>query len=445
MGIVATATAERSFVLRRWGRRLRAFIGGLLLFGASAAMMAIVILPLIWFSGIKGPDDEPRTVDEELVHRLAGRGWLLAMLITFSGWATGRYLLRGRRGTALWLRRFRFDEATRVVSASLDYIGRSWRVVTLDDAETESVGVSAGLRFSGRLMSSAVRIGGAMWRLAPRVGKVVTIVAVGGIVATLALAAYQGEFFDVLDSALSGNGWPDEPKPLIVLLLVCVLLLEFALLLLMVVVALAMVPLIGLSGLLGQVRKDVNAAESAKNREVHNVADVEAAAHAVAAAGQGVVAPRLTVLTVDSAVWQETVTALARISSVVVIDVSQVTQNLLWEVEEMSRLHDSRLVLIGERDHLRQIVESESIGAAEGDQQLARLRSLLDGRHVLSYTDDLLGRWRFQRALFGDMEATRAHLAWQPRTLKRAAFALGGVAAFVMGVNAAVSMVLNEL
>lgn len=54
-------------------------------------------------------------------------------------------LIRGARNLVLFLRRFAYSEATRVVTfAASGALGRSWRVVTLDDGAIAPVGVASG-------------------------------------------------------------------------------------------------------------------------------------------------------------------------------------------------------------------------------------------------------------------------------------------------------------
>ena len=56
---------------------------------------------------------------------------------------------------------------------------------------------------------------------------------------------------------------------------------------------------------------------------------------------------RLAVLTVSSAIWQETVTGIAELCAIPLIDISEPTENVLWEVEELVRRFGDRCVFIG--------------------------------------------------------------------------------------------------
>jgi hypothetical protein len=94
------------------------------------------------------------------------------------------------------------------------------------------------------------------------------------------------------------------------------------------------------------------------------------------------------------------VTALARVTSASIIDVSEPTDHLLWELETLDRLCASRSIIIGEQASVERW--SQDGGAASGDTTLgARFAARLDGRHVLAYTTDRRGMRRFARALHG--------------------------------------------
>src|SRR4051794_25371493 len=64
------------------------------------------------------------------------------------GWA-GLRLLRGRRRLGLFLRRFGYGEATRTISTVVaGGLGRSWRMVTLDDSSVAPMGSARRHRFA---------------------------------------------------------------------------------------------------------------------------------------------------------------------------------------------------------------------------------------------------------------------------------------------------------
>jgi hypothetical protein len=103
------------------------------------------------------------------------------------------------------------------------------------------------------------------------------------------------------------------------------------------------------------------------------------------------------VLHVDSDVWRPTVKSVADVASVVLIDVSVLTENLLWEIAEVVRDPSTACVLVGHAEGLRAL---EVI-----DTPLERrLVELLDGRTILAYETTEPGMKRFARALRAALE-----------------------------------------
>src|SRR5262249_45379647 len=104
--------------------------------------------------------------------------------------------------------------------------------------------------------------------------------------------------------------------------------------------------------------------------------------------------PRLAVLRVDGSIWQPAVTEFATACSAVLIDVSEPTPNLAWEVETLLQDHPDRCVLVGERSQVRALLRSGS-----PDPARRTVATLIDGREVIAYTNDPRGVRRFTRAL----------------------------------------------
>jgi hypothetical protein len=122
-----------------------------------------------------------------------------------------------------------------------------------------------------------------------------------------------------------------------------------------------------------------------------------AAAVFTAVCGQ-VFAPKLAVLTVDDRIWRETVRAFIKVTAVQLVDVSEPTEHLLWEINELVGGSGSRWVFIGHYDQVAQLM-----GSADWNMRtysvVGRLAALLDGHEVLAYTTDQAGMKRFARAL----------------------------------------------
>ena len=82
----------------------------------------------------------------------------------------------------------------------------------------------------------------------------------------------------------------------------------------------------------------------------------------------------------------------------IVIDISQPTENLLWELQNVLPQFGPRCVLIGHYDEVCRLATNDP-RAAPRRLLAAHLASLLDSREVLAYTNDDQGMRRFARAL----------------------------------------------
>ena len=138
-------------------------------------------------------------------------------------------------------------------------------------------------------------------------------------------------------------------------------------------------------------------AEAAKTATVRSATQVRQAAGQIVERSRRVFGPRLVVLRVATPEWQLAVREFAARASVVLIDVSEPTENVIWEVEELT-IRKIRPVLIGE---YARVAPLAATGAAPGDRTAlhARLAALLHGQAVLAYTTDPPGLRRFARAL----------------------------------------------
>ena len=139
-------------------------------------------------------------------------------------------------------------------------------------------------------------------------------------------------------------------------------------------------------------------AERAKTREIRNRGDIGVATSAVAERSRRVFGPQLVVLRVASSVWRQTVSRFASVSFVALIDVSEPTENLVWEIEELMLRARKTCIFIGQHDRALQIASGS--GARPFDERVARLLELGE---ILAYTTDRRGRRRFARALRGKL------------------------------------------
>lgn len=168
-------------------------------------------------------------------------------------------------------------------------------------------------------------------------------------------------------------------------------------------VALVLLPFRPLNPLLDTV---VQADRSAV-RPVRTATDIDLAARLVAEQSSQILSPKLTVLTVETSIWRETVRRLADKSSAYLIDVSRPTEHVLWEIEEMTRNGRGDCVFVGHLDRLRRFTHDARVEvlAVGPDSLQARMERLLAGREVLAYTTDPTGLDRFARALHTRLEA----------------------------------------
>ena len=121
----------------------------------------------------------------------------------------------------------------------------------------------------------------------------------------------------------------------------------------------------------------------------------------VAKESRKLLAPRLVVLSVASNVWQQAVERLASVASVLLFDISEPTENLLWEIEELTGPWGSRCIFVGDYDRVQRLAGN---AVARPESLDGRLSVLLDGQEVLGYVTDRRGMKRFARALRGKLQ-----------------------------------------
>ncbi|MGE5156058.1 MAG: hypothetical protein ACM3JP_01005 [Betaproteobacteria bacterium] len=386
--VVLDQPAHRA-ALRLRGRLGSAIGGGLVAVGAAANAAAFVYT-IVWV--LHG---ETRDRDVQ-VHNLAvlASVWVVAIGLGWLG-RRGMRLLRGRRRLVLFLRRFGHEPATDAVSAACARIGRRWRLVTLDDAAIAPVRLNPALARPAR---AVYRVRERAKRLAHRLTKV-GIIALFIVIPALALIFAVVPDQDVRtlrfppDSAVGFLLWP----------FVGAFLLLWAATGVALAVALVLIPFRPLNPLLdAAVRADGSAVG-----HVRTAADIDVAAQMVSEQSRQVLSPKLTVLTVHTAIWRDTVRRLAAASSAYLIDVSRPTEHVLWEIEEMTRAGQGDCIFVGHLDRLRRFTGDtrvEVLAVGPGSLQ-GRLERLLADREVLAYTTDPNGLDRFARALHTRLEA----------------------------------------
>ena len=370
----------RHDALARAGRGIIAFIGAVLvLVAVVASALPILVLSLTVASLVSGK--ELPEFDAELVRPLA-----VATAIMIVGFTIGLKLVRGRRRLVLFLRRFGFVPATRLLSfAVARAAGRRWRLATLDDLQVAAVGVQKRVRWiagSVGLIGLTIIVLGAIWIF-------------GG--------AFDRFLTDAMDQATQTTGNPIDDLGAAIGgafagAIVAGIVLAFVVL---------VMSLFGATTLfaVGSYRS-VRRVERSRAREIRSEPEIVPTVRSVSRGARKTFGARLVVVRVNSAIWKPVVAELARNSSGIVIDVSQPTENLLWEVAAIKPHFGSRWILVGRRDQ----VSGWASSATSGDQgaPAAQLAEILDGEQILAYeSEDRSAMKRFAKGLRSKLEELR--------------------------------------
>ena len=413
-------------LMRRIWRRISGLTGSfLVLVGLTAsipavpATVAVFSFALGWMT-TEPSDPDPWPSDDVPVREIVV-AWAVTAPIALGGLRLGLRLVRRNRTLILFLRRFGYDDAQAAVTfAVLQTIGSAWRVVTLDDAEMAPIGVTAGTRHlfgAGHFTSKHILAIGQFVGL-----KMFPIIISGmwGVVAlglarpalefartgVTSLDAWIGAidpYVNILASVFEGRPPLDAVAPTlpgVFALLAMAAAVSFAALLTSMAALLLAFPLSAVLFFLSSSADAVREAERSKTVAATSLAEVDLAARAIARRSRKVFGPRLVVLRVASQVWQHAVTQLAALSSLPVIDISEPTENVLWEFEELAQRFGDKCVVIGQHDRVTALatLSTEERGSASVERRLAHL---LQGREILAYTVDPRGLKRFAKALRG--------------------------------------------
>ena len=426
----AAIVVVRDHPRRHLGRRLSRAVGSaagalLLVLGLTASIPAVpsslAVLSFVvgWVATEEG-DPEPWPAEDVPVREILV-ACVVSVPIAVGGIRGGLKLLRRDRTLVLFLRRFGHDAAQSAVAfAVLKTIGASWRIVTLDDAEMAPIGIPSGTRRlfrAGHFTSTHVLAIGQFLGL--RLFPILTT-AMWGVVALALLGpaldlARTGTttwqpwadaiepFLDIIASVFEWRPpfdavGPDLPGVFAVLAIAAAG--SFAVLMVTMAALILALPFSTVLFFLSSSADAVRDAEQAKTAVVQTAGEIREAAVAIARRSRKVFGPRLVVLRVASPVWQRAVTELAAVSSLPLIDVSEPTENVLWEIEELIRRFGARCVFVGEHDRVSALAALAGGGGVQGsvEQRIARL---LEGREILAYTTDARGLKRFARALRG--------------------------------------------
>lgn len=356
-------------VLGAVGRSIAVLLGAVLLVVGmlGVGLLVLVVLALVSDSGSNDGDRTNALVTGGVTLVVGTVSLLLAVR-----------LLRGRRRLVLFLRRFGFDDATSTLTfASAKVIGRSWRLVTLDDDRVRAVGGSPGPR-----------------RLLGLIGLATTVALLGGGVWLL-----QGGPNRLIDRTVAGTDAGGGATDLGTVIGQIIAGVVVAALLVAVLLVLAIVT--GVSSLFSVVSYGAaRRGERAKSTVIASASDVRTRSAAVDRRSGRIFAPRLVVVRVADPVWQAAVREFAGLSDAVLVDVSQSSENLLWELSTLLPTLGNRCILVGRHDLL---TDSTTEGQSGFNPALARI---LDGHTVLAYGTTERDVRRFARALEGFLAAT---------------------------------------
>jgi hypothetical protein len=289
-------------------------------------------------------------------------------LISFVFLFFGHKLMRGKRWTILFLRHFGFNDATEAITFALgSAIGKSCRLVTLDDYQVESKGVKRGIRWFWRMLGVA------------------TILIVG--------TGLYWLFAGPAENYITGM-WSGATGIVEILFTAFIIIIVIASIIFFISMPTAFFASVGLLSL--AINNSVLQAERSKALSIVEERDIEPTILSISRRGQGIFSPRLTVVSVASIIWKQVVKRIALQAYTVVIDISQPTDNLLWEIEVMKSRFKSRWILVGESGHLSNMNSTNTKQLSKIDQQLLKH---LDRECVLAYRKGKPGMKLFAQAL----------------------------------------------
>lgn len=324
--------------------------------------------------------------------------WLIAVVVTGAMSVLGSRLQAGNRRMVLYLRRFGDTDATGTVTAAVARIGGYWRVVTLDDGRVTALGARGS-----RALDTAERWG--------RGGHSVVTKTWGTIAAVLLLAFWATvgltltDHREVFDRVVA---WVDEYGPAgHGKVPVSVAWLVFGMCgvgLALEVVRLALAPF---TTAVENILRSFHVAERGKVLRIVDEASIQNARRRIAAQARKVISARLFVLRVDTPVWQRTVTEFGTDAELPLIDITEPTENILWEIDRMRARFGRRCVFVGRYERLGHLFVIPEPGSLTD-----RLQQRLDGCRILAYRTGRRGARQFARAL-------RATLETQARPVRR--------------------------
>jgi len=349
----------------RLGRRLLTLLGMVLTLAGIVVAGPVLMVPLMGALVLVSNPDKTSLPEGAILLQLAGMSVAAALLLTI-----GPRLARGKRHLVLLLRRFGFADATKALTlAAGTAVGRRWRLVTLDDMAIAPVGVRRRTRqllvvasMAGMVVVVVGMVYAATWLKGPMIEETV-----------------RGTFDSAFKTA-QANG--ENPIGAFFGAIIASMVVAFVVLLVGLLVLFVPLSLLGSATLFswGSYRR-VKQAEHSKAVEVRQLYQIETAAKRLSRQARKIFAPRLSVIRVAGPIWQDAVRRLAREATVVLIDISKPSENLLWEIDAISQDSQARRLLVGTLEQVQALAQLQPNGhSVEG-----RLLAMLDGDTVLVY------------------------------------------------------------
>jgi hypothetical protein len=381
----------RRFRLRRFGQVLTTAVGSSLV-----VVSGIGLAPLLLFGTTYAPttSSAPGGKPQELPHP-ALWVWLLTLVLAVAGLIVGLRLVRRHRRLAVFLRRFGYQEATEAVTSVTASIGSSWRLVTLDDAQVAAVGVGTTAQKTIRLVDRASTTARRVAAIGKRVLAIAMLTSLVGVLAVGWITWDSGRDQSLPQHMIDLFGAPSVVGVLFTLLVVVFLAGAFVIAL-MAPLAILSILLLPVLFVALPVLRAVRDADATLTFRIDSPREVALRTDEVYQGSRRMFSPRMVVLTVVTEVWRDVVTALMARATAALVDVSELTDHMLWEIELLARSNDVRAVFVIHADRVWQV------------DQPGRLRELLDGQQVLAYTTDPDGLIRFARSLRAMLEAPLA-------------------------------------
>ncbi len=295
--------------------------------------------------------------------------WIVSVVAFFASRTFGLKLLRANRHQVLFLRRFGYAPATHVVTTAVTQVGTEWRLVTLDDHRIAAVGVGEGPKLAAR-----------GWQLFSKLGDLSILgkMAAATVVSVLiGIAAWWSgvEFLAQLSNPIA--------------VMVGTLLVGPGLV------------------VIGSAMTSISEADKGRTITIEREEELKYAPWTVRKAVRRTYAARLLVVRVVlDALWQRAVTRFAVDASVALIDISEPTENVLWEIELLALRVPRPCVFVAERTWAEKFARNETPDDIE-----RRLHGLLNRQQVLTYGIDTDAVKQFTRALRGCLE----HETGKPR------------------------------